>query len=115
MRSTTPSRDSRCIADIITRTDLCCDTKAVNVKPFLCLLLCGLLLGLPPVSSAAGPALVVAYVDGTTLYVWREGGQPQTIATGTITRPILSPNTVQVIYQSDGTLWITDTNGKPTS
>ena len=43
------------------------------MKSLLYLLLCGLLLGLPYLSSAADPALVVAYVDGTTLYVFKDG------------------------------------------
>jgi len=82
------------------------------VKSLLCLLLCGLLVGLPRPLAAADPALVVAYVDGTTLYVWREGGQTLALASGTITRPLLSPSTDTVIYQQDGSLWIAHTRGK---
>ncbi len=73
---------------------------------------CALLLQVFVPARAADPLLVVAYVDGNTLYVWHEGAQPQSIATGNITRPILSPNAAQVIYQSDGALWIADASGK---
>src|SRR5258706_2820478 len=56
---------------------------------------------------AAGHSLVVAYIDGDTLFSWQQGATtPRTIAKGNIAHPLLAPDKTQIIFQQDKDLWI---------
>src|SRR5258706_11452177 len=63
-------------------------------------------LGKVPAYATDHP-LVVAYIDGDTLFSWQEGATtPRTIAKGNIAHPLLSPDATQIIFQQDKDLWI---------
>jgi hypothetical protein len=60
--------------------------------------------------SGARP-LIVAYVDGDTLYTWRQDNPtPQVVAKGQISRPLLSPAGSRVAFQSGDALWLAEVN-----
>ncbi len=83
----------------------------------LCLIVMILpLAGLAGIAQAAGKPLVVAYLDGDTLYAWQQGDSAaRQIAAGSPAHPRLSPDEARVAYQRDGTLWVGGIDGsKPT-
>ncbi len=62
-----------------------------------------------PVAQSTNHPLIVAYIDGDTLYIWQEEAKaPRTVATGKLAHPILSPDAGQLIFQHDTDLWIAD-------
>jgi Tol biopolymer transport system component len=66
--------------------------------------------------SVAAPAvdgpLVVAYIDGDTLYLWRQGEPaPRLLMTGDLSGPQFSPGVTRLLYQDGGALWIVDLDG----
>ncbi len=84
-----------------------------RVKPFAVLLLVVAIVFTSQV-RAAGTRLVVAYIDGDTLYTWRQGDpSPRSIATGNLSQPRLAPDAAHVMYQQDGELGLAAIDGSP--
>jgi hypothetical protein len=60
--------------------------------------------------SSARP-LIAAYVDGDTLYTWRQDAPtPRVVAKGQIRRPLLSPAGNRISFQNGDALWLADAN-----
>ncbi len=79
------------------------------------LLLGLLLLALLPHGSLRAQSsthpLIVAYLDGDTLYTWRQDNPtPRVVAQGQISRPLLSPAGSHVIFQVGDALWLAEVN-----
>src|SRR5512137_362895 len=83
-----------------------CLERALIVSGLLACLLIGV-AGRTLAAPSVDGSLVVAYIDGDTLYLWRQGdASPRALATGDLSGPQFSPGVTHLLYQDGGTAWI---------